>query len=204
MKEQLKGIWWYIKTPDNYGKTHLIEFCENKIKHFDIENIEGISLRKSANENWNEKLSEAELKIINPNRIMIIRNGKKHSVLSDQKSTTEDWKFEAYYEKLNVTETELTESEIQNLKFEFKWNGERMNIRFNEFLDSPIIKEINLRLKKEGSKMVLEKLKGTLFLSFYNDKYSDKMIPIKYVDQKNMILYGFPTEPYEIKCEITE
>jgi hypothetical protein len=32
----------------------LIEYCESKIKHFDIENVEGIS--------WNEKLSEAELK----------------------------------------------------------------------------------------------------------------------------------------------
>lgn len=204
MKEQLKGTWLYIKTRDDYGKTHLIEFYEDKIKHFDIENIEVISLRKSVNETWNEKLSEAELKIINPNRLMIVRNGKKHSVFCDEKSITENWKFENHYEKLNATETELTESEIQNLKFEFNWNGEKKNIKFNENLDSPIIQEINLRMKNEGSKIVLEKLNETLFLSLYNDKYSDKMIPIKYVDKKKMILYGFPREPYEINCKITK
>jgi hypothetical protein len=202
MKEQFNGTWLFIKPPDYYGKTHLIEFSENEIKHFDIENTQGISLSKKMNENRHEKLSETEYKFVNPNRIRIIRNGKKHSVLSEHESVTVDWKFENDYEKLIATETELTESEIQSLIFEFNWHGEKRNVKFNEILDSPIIQEINERLKREGSKIVLEKLNETLFLSFYDDKSSEKLIPIKYVDNEILILYGFPRKPYEIQCQI--
>ena len=77
-----------------------------------------------------------------------------------------------------------------------------MNLRFNEVLDSPVIQEINKRLNKEGSRIVLEKLNETLFLSLYTDNSLDKLIPIKYVDKQKMILYGFPREPYEINCPI--
>lgn len=79
-----------------------------------------------------------------------------------------------------------------------------MNLRFNEVLYSPIVQEINKRLNKEGSRIVLEKLNETLFVSLYIDNYLDKLIPIKYVDRKKMILYGFPKEPYEINCPIIE
>ena len=71
-------------------------------------------------------------------------------------------------------------------------------------MDSPVIQEINKRLNKEGSKVVLENLNETLFLSFYSNGHSERLIPIKYVDNKIMILYGFPKEPYEIECKIIE
>ncbi|MEM0575501.1 hypothetical protein [Flavobacterium polysaccharolyticum] len=129
---------------------------------------------------------------------------KIHKFYSDEKYTTEDCIFENDYEKLIATETELTETEIQNLKFEFNWNVEKMNLRFNEVLDSPSIQEVNKRLNKEGSKIILEKLNETLFVSLYIDNYLDKLIPIKHVDKQKMILYGFPTEPYEISCPIIE
>ena len=108
------------------------------------------------------------------------------------------------YEKLIATETQLTETEIQNVKFKFNWNGEKMNLRFNEVLDSPSMQEVNKRLNKEGSKIVLEKLNETLFVSLYIDNCLDKLIPIKYVDKQKMILCGFPTEPFEISCPIIE
>jgi len=204
MKEDFNGTWLYIKSPDYYGKNSIIEFSENEIKHFNIESIEDFSLIKNVNENWNEKLSESEYEFINLNRIRFFKNGKRHIVLSDEESITEDWKFENDYEKLNPTKTNLTENEIQKLKFEFNWNREKMNIKFNEILDSPTIQEINKRLKKEGTKIVLKKLNETLFLSLYDDKNLDKLIPIKYIDEKIIILYGFPKEPYEIECKIIE
>lgn len=80
----------------------------------------------------------------------------------------------------------------------------KKNLQFNEIIDSPDIQEINRRLNKEGSIIVLEKLNETLFVSLYIDNYLDKMIPIKYVDRQKMILYGFPKEPYEINCSIIE
>ncbi|MNR00071.1 hypothetical protein D3C85_1158310 [compost metagenome] len=79
-----------------------------------------------------------------------------------------------------------------------------MNVRFNEVLDPPVIQEINKRLNKEGSRIILGKLNETLFLSLYTDIYLDILIPIKYVDRQNIILYGFYKEPYEISCQIIE
>ncbi len=204
MKEQFKGTWLYIKSPDYYGKNSIIEFSEDEIRHFNIENNNGFSLLKKVEEDWNEKLSESEYQFINSNRIRFFRNGKKYTVLSEEKSITEDWKFENDYEKLNSTETNLTQSQIESVMFMFEWHGEKRNIKFNEVLDSPVIQEINKRLNKEGSKVVLENLNETLFLSFYSNGHSERLIPIKYVDNKIMILYGFPKEPYEIECKIIE
>ncbi|MEA9414026.1 hypothetical protein [Flavobacterium sp. PL02] len=196
----MKEYWLFIKTPDHYGNSEIIQIDEDIIDFFVVEKINDICLIK----NRNEKLSETEHKFINQNRIRFFKKGKIHKILSDEESITEDCIFENDYEKLNATETELTETEIQNLKFEFNWNGEKMNLRFNEILDSPVVQEIDKRLNKEGSKIVLEKLNKTLFLSLYTDNYLDKLIPIKYVDKQKMILYGFPKEPYQINCPIIE
>jgi len=196
----MKENWLFIKTPDHYGNPQIIQLDEDIIDYFDVEKSDEICLVK--NENRNEKLSETEHKFINQNRIRFFRKGKIHRVLDDEKSITEDCIFENDYEKLNATETELTETEIQNLKFELNWRGEKIDASFNEILDSPAIQELNKRMNKQGSKILLEKLNETLFLSFYTDIYFEKLIPIKYVDRQKMILYGFPKEPYEINCPI--
>lgn len=200
----MKENWLFIKTPDHYGKAEIIQFDNDVIDYFSVEKGNGISLLKIVNEKRNEKLSETQYKFITQNRIRFFRNGKIHKVFSDKKSITEDCIFENDYEKLTATETELTEDEIQNLKFQFNWNGEKMNVSFNQVLDSPVIQEINKRLNKEGSKIALGKLNETLFLSLYTDHNLDKLIPIKYVDRQKIILYGFPKEPYEINCPIIE
>lgn len=200
----MKENWLYIKTPDDYGKPEIIQFDDDIIDHFDVDKSDGISLMKIVSQNRNENLNETKYKFINENRIRFFRKGTIHRVLSEEKSLTEDCIFENDYEKLNATETELTESEIQNLKFAFNWNGEKMNIKFNEVLDSPFIQEINKRLNIEGSRIVLGKLNETFFLSLFTDIYFEKLIPVKYVDRQKIILYGFPKEPYEINCPIIE
>ncbi|MDQ6531144.1 hypothetical protein [Flavobacterium sp. LHD-85] len=198
----MKENWLFIKTPDDYGYPEIIQIDKDIIDYFIVEKIDETCLLKS--ENRNEKLSETEYKFINQNRIRFFRKGKIHKVLSDEKSITEDCIFEDDYEKLNVTETELTETEIQNLKFEFNWNGEKKNLKFNEVLDPPTIQEINKRLNRQGSRILLEKLNETLFVALYTDNYLEKLIPIKYVDRQKIILHGFPKEPYEINCSIIE
>ncbi|MEW5677554.1 hypothetical protein ABGT15_14685 [Flavobacterium enshiense] len=200
----MKENWLFIKTPDHYGETDIIEFDENAIKHFSVEKYSDISLVKKVNEKWNENLTEIEHKFVNPNRIRFFRKGKIHKVISETESVTEDCIFENDYEKLIATETKLTESEIQNLRFELVWNGEKLNVIFNEILDSPAIQEMNKRMGNEGSRIVLEKLNETLFISLYSDKYSEKLIPIKYIDKQKVILYGFPKEPYEVNCKVLE
>jgi len=196
----MKENWLFIKTPDHYGNPEIIQFDEDVIDYFNVKKSDGISLIK--NENRNEKLSETEYEFINQNRIRFFRKGKIYRVYIEEDPITEDCIFENDYEKLSATETELTEVEIQNLKFEFNWCGEKINASFNEVLDSPVMQEINKRLNKQGSKILLEKLNETLFLSFYTDIHIEKLIPIKYIDRQKMILYGFPKEPYEIYCPI--
>lgn len=198
----MKENWLFIKTPDDYGHSEIIQIDKDIIDYFVVEKIDETCLLKS--ENRNEKLNETEYKFINQNRIRFFRKGKIYKVLSDEKSLTEDCIFENDYEKLNITETELTESDIQNLKFEFNWNGEKKNLKFNEVLDSPAIQEINKRLNRQGTRILLEKLNETLFIALYTDNYLEKLIPIKYVDRQKIILYGFPKEPYEINCSIIE
>jgi hypothetical protein len=135
----MKENWLFIKTADHYGNSEIIQIDGDIIDYFVVEKIDEICLVKNGNRN--EKLSETEHKFINQNRLRFFRNGKIYKVLSDEKSLTEDYTFENDYEKLKATETELTESEIQHLKFVFNWNGEKKNLRFNEVLDSPFKKK---------------------------------------------------------------
>jgi len=201
MEEQFSGEWLFIKTASHYGRPDLIEFHNNTINHFGLEKNDSNSLNKIAR-NWIEKLTDLNIQFKNPNRIRILRKGKVYKVLSDNESITEDCIFEDNYEKLIPTETKLSEDEIQNLKFEMIWNNEKGTIIFNEILDKPYMQEINKRLNKQGRRIVLEKLNETLFLSMYDDSHIQNMIPIKYMDNQKMVLYGFPEEPYEISCNV--
>lgn len=192
--------WLLIKSPDYYGDTEIIQFNNNEISYFKVEKSDESSSFEIIKDDIKREF--IEYKFVNPDRVRFFKKGKIHTVLSDENSTTEDSIFENDYEKLKPTITALTKDEIEQLKFEYNWNGEKRNIRFNEILDSPFIREINERLNKKGNRILLEKLDETFFLSLYSDDYHDKLIPIKYVDKEKIILYGFPKEPYEIDCRI--
>lgn len=200
--EQFDGNWLFIKTPDHYVDTDIIVFNNNDIMHFEVERINEITLIKKVNENWREKLSEIEYEFINPNRIRLYRKGKTIKVIGEDQTIVEDCLFSEEYEKLNPTETRLTEHEIQNLTFELNWNNEKFKVAFNKVLDKPYLQEINKRLNRKGSRIVLEKLYDTYFISLYDDIYHKRILPIKYVDKRRITLYGFPGEPYEVSCQI--
>lgn len=201
MEEKFSGEWLFIKTADHYGDPDIIEFNNKNINHFRLEKNDSNSVNKIAL-NWIENLTDANIQFKNPCRMTILRKGKVYKVLSDEESINEDCIFEDEYERLIATETKLSQSEIQNLKFEFIWNNEKMTIIFNEILDKPYIQEINKKLNKQGRRIVLENLNETLFLSIYDDIYIQNLLPIKYVDNTKMVLYGFPEEPYEITCNV--
>lgn len=196
--------WLFIKTPDHYGIPEIIQFDNNEINYFIVEKDKENSSLKIKVENRSKNLTEIEHQFIDQNRIRFFEKGKTSYFLSDEESITEDSIFENDYQKLNPTETKLTEIEIQSLKFELNWNGEKNIIRFNEDLDPPYMQEINKRMNREGRKILLERLNDTLFVSLYENANLDKLIPIKYVDNQRIILYGFPKEPYEIDCQIKE
>ncbi|MCW1148262.1 hypothetical protein [Flavobacterium lacisediminis] len=203
MKADLNGTWLFVKTGGDYGKTDLIEFDNDDILHFTLERSDDLFLHKVRNQLWNEKLNEEDFKFLNPNRIRLFRKGIKRAVSNfNEASTSTECIFELDYERLFPTQTDLSEEEIQLLKFDFSWNNNKKIIVFNDILDSRVIQELNKSMNRIGSRILLERFNETLFLSFYDDIYVDFQIPIKYVDSEIMVLYGFPNEPYEVTCTV--
>ncbi|CAM1366726.1 conserved hypothetical protein [Tenacibaculum litoreum] len=198
--ENLNGSWLKIKTGDDYCRPELIEFNNNQVIHFELELKSGNELSKVQTE-WNEKLSESKYEFINENRIRIFRMGKIHTVLSETESITGDTEFWTDYERIEPTKTELESKKIETLKFKAKWKNEKIPLKFNEILDSPVIQEMNKRMKRSGRKLILENLQGTYFASIFNNDKREKLIGIKEIDENKAILFGFPEKPYEIKAE---
>ncbi|UNZ00366.1 hypothetical protein MQE36_08500 [Zhouia spongiae] len=198
--ENLNGTWLKIKTGDDYCRPEFIEFNNDQIIHFELELKSGNELSKVRTE-WIEKLSESKYEFINDNRIRIFRMGKTHTVLSETESITEDTEFWTDYEKIEPTKTELESKKIETLEFKAEWKNEKIPLKFNEILDSPVIQEMNKRMKRSGRKLVLENLQGTYFASIFDNEEREKLIGIKEIDEKKAILFGFPEKPYEIKAE---
>ncbi|NDV45092.1 hypothetical protein [Flagellimonas sediminis] len=123
--------------------------------------------------------------------------GKKHSVINENESRTEDTEFAMDYELLTPTLTELTEEEIQKLHFFIEWNNETLDFKFNQSLDSITIQELNKKMGWEGRKLVLEKMDNTYFGTLYENGYRSMLLPIKEIDKEKVILSGFPKEPYQ-------
>ena len=195
--KDFNGTWLMIKTADDYCQPEFIEFKNDQIIHFDLEQEKENELLKKERD-WKEKLSESKYEFVNNNRIRIYRMGETLRIISDTKSITEDTEFATDYEKIIPTKTELTTQQIEKLEFRAQWNDEKIQIVFNKILDSPIIKKINKQLKREGQKLVLEKLQGTYFASIYYNGKRSTLIGIKEIDKEKAILFGFPETPFEV------
>ena len=127
--------------------------------------------------------------------------GKTHTVLSETESKTVDTEFSTDYERIEPTKTELESEKIETLEFKAQWNKEKIPLKFNKILDSPVIQELNKRMKRNGRKLMLENLQGTYFASIFENDQRETLIGIKEIDEQKAILFGFPEKPYEIKAE---
>ncbi|WP_299673499.1 hypothetical protein [uncultured Tenacibaculum sp.] len=121
--------------------------------------------------------------------------------MSETESKTEDTEFATDYERIEPTKTELESKKIEKLEFKAHWNNEKIPLTFNKILDSPVIQELNKRVKRNGRKLILENLQGTYFASIFENNERETLIGIKEIDEQKAILFGFPEEPYEIKAE---
>jgi hypothetical protein len=198
--KNLNGTWLKIKTGSDYCQPEFIEFSNDQIIHFEVELKSGSELSKVQTE-WSEKLSESKYEFVNSNRIRIFRMGKTHTVLSETESITEDTEFSTDYERIEPTKTELEFDKIKTLEFKAEWDNEKIPIKFNKILDSPVIQEMNNRMKSSGRKLVLENLQGTYFASIFDNDEREKLIGIKEIDEHKAILFGFPERPYKITAE---
>ncbi|MBR9847579.1 MAG: hypothetical protein GYB35_16420 [Algicola sp.] len=110
--------------------------------------------------------------------------GKTHTVLSETESKTEDTEFATDYERIEPTKTELESEKIETLEFKAEWKNEKIPLKFNTILDSPVIQVINKRMKRSGRKLVLEKLQGTYFASIFENDERETLIGIREIDEQ--------------------
>jgi len=206
MTDKHQGKWLHVSEGRPFGYPYLIQFENGIIKHSLLKEIsENLVIPESEEDKFNENVSSIiKLETIGPNRIRIFRKGIKHTVIDNKESKTEDAIFEHDYVKLLPTKSFLSESRIQLMKYNLNWNNEKLIIEFNKILDKPYIQEMNKRLNREGMKILLEKLDETLIVSILNDNERGLIMPINLVDDKKMVLYGFPTEPYEVTANLIE
>ncbi|MGB5482801.1 MAG: hypothetical protein WBM91_17090 [Eudoraea sp.] len=195
--QNLSGTWLMIKDGATYGKPMFIEFENDQILHYEIseQSTYGALEKKLV---YSEKLSETKNKLVNEKRIRLYRMGKTHTVISETESKTEDTEFATDYERIEPTSTNLSEKEIQEVKFKIEWNNEKFDFIFNETLDSKTIQEVNKRLANQGRKLILENMDGTYFGSIYDNGIRETLIAIQEIDSDKIILYGFPEEPYQV------
>jgi len=194
--KNLDGTWLKIKIGNDYCSPEFIEFKNGEIIHFELEQNNGTVLKKLVH--WNESFAELKYDFVNDNRIRIFRIGRECTVLIDTKSSTIEIEYATHYEKITPTKTTLTKKQIEEINFKAEWNNEKIPLKFNSILDSETIKELNKEFKREGQKILLEKLEETYFASIYNDGKRKTLIGIKEIDSEKAILYGFPELPYEV------
>lgn len=187
--QNFDGKWILTKNGDTYlvPKINLFEFGNGKLISSDLEKIIYTHNYKIIeNEIFVENNYFGSFKFINQNRFKFYKKDEK-----DEKRN-----LELDFVRLEKTETQLTENEIEKLTFE----NSDLKIAFNTELQKPIILEI---LKGKGTKkMLLKKVDETYFIVNYEDNELDSVIPIREVTKEFREIYGFSREePYSLKIE---
>lgn len=115
-----------------------------------------------------------EFLFLNPQRLRLIPDRAKNPI---------------DFVRFQPTQTTLTSAEIEKLNFEINYQNKILPINFNQVED------------ESGKSVRLETIDSTYFLSFYrNDKRMGAM-PIERVTSKNIMVYGFPEEPFMVTGE---
>lgn len=193
------GKWINVSEMRPFRDLDMITFENDKVNYSVLQSTENEpNLKEKKVENHSENLSDLKFEFINPNRIRFYRKGKKHMVINETESKTEDKIFEHDYVKLIPTESKISESRIQLLKYNFEWNNEKGVIEFNKILDKP---EMLKKSGYTGRKILLEKIDDTLLISTFHNNHKGLVLPIKEIDEIKAVLYGLPVEPFETIAE---
>jgi hypothetical protein len=202
LSTKIDGKWINASEMRPFRDLDIITFENDKINYSVVESTENeLNLKEKKVENRSENLSDLKFEFINPNRIRFYRKGKKRTVINETESKTEDKIFEHDYVKLIPTESKISESRIQLLKYSFEWNNEKGVIEFNKILDEPEILEMLKKSGYAGRKILLEKIDDTLLISTYHNNHKGLVLPIKEIDENKAVLYGLPVEPFETIAE---
>ena len=194
--QALDGKWMMTKEGDTYiiPENLILEINSDSLNYFSFDQIQSSIPIKIENNNIiiNKKQTD-NVEFINEDRIKITSQGK----VNDKDSL-----IAIEYVRLIETKTKLSPKEIQNLSFKFNWNDEKFKVIFNKELGSSQI--VKIMEKDELTKIRLEKIDSTYFISIYESGKRATIVPIKEVSNDRMILYGMPRKPYEIVGEKIE
>jgi hypothetical protein len=186
--QALDGKWMMTKEGDTYiiPENLILEINSDSLKYFSFDQFQSSIPIKIENNKLIVNQTQTDIvEFINEDRIKIKSQEKDKNSLN-----------ETEYVRLKKTKTTLSPEEIQNLSFKFNWNDEKFKVIFNKELESPQVMKI--MEKDELSKIRLEKIDSTYFISILQSGKRKTIFPIKEVSNDRMILYGTPRKPYEI------
>ena len=186
--QALDGKWMMTKEGDTYiiPENLILEINSDSLKYFSFDQFQSSIPIKIENNKLIVNQTQTDIvEFINEDRIKIKSQEKDKNSLN-----------ETEYVRLKKTKTTLSPEEIQNLSFKFNWNDEKFKVIFNKELGSPQV--MRIMEKDELSKIRLEKIDSTYFISILQSGKRKTIFPIKEVSNDRMILYGTPRKPYEI------
>ena len=186
--QALDGKWMMTKEGDTYiiPENLILEINSDSLKYFSFDQFQSSIPIKIENNKLIVNQTQTDIvEFINEDRIKIKSQEKDKNSLN-----------ETEYVRLKKTKTTLSPEEIQNLSFKFNWNDEKFKVIFNKELGSPQV--MRIMEKDELSKIRLEKIDSTYFISILQSGKRTTIFPIKEVSNDKMILYGTPRKPYEI------
>ena len=186
--QALDGKWMMTKEGDTYiiPENLILEINSDSLKYFSFDQFQSSIPIKIENNKLIVNQTQTDIvEFINEDRIKIKSQEKDKNSLN-----------ETEYVRLKKTKTTLSPEEIQNLSFKFNWNDEKFKVIFNKDLGSPQV--MRIMEKDELSKIRLEKIDSTYFISILQSGKRKTIFPIKEVSNDRMILYGTPRKPYEI------
>ena len=186
--QALDGKWMMTKEGDTYiiPENLILEINSDSLKYFSFDQFQSSIPIKIENNKLIVNQTQTDIvEFINEERIKIKSQEKDKNSLN-----------ETEYVRLKKTKTTLSPEEIQNLSFKFNWNDEKFKVIFNKELGSPQV--LKIMEKDELSKIRLEKIDSTYFISILQSGKRKTIFPIKEVSNDRMILYGTPRKPYEI------
>ena len=186
--QALDGKWMMTKEGDTYiiPENLILEINSDSLKYFSFDQFQSSIPIKIENNKLIVNQTQTDIvEFINEERIKIKSQEKDKNSLN-----------ETEYVRLKKTKTTLSPEEIQKLSFKFNWNDKKFKVIFNKELESPQVMKI--MEKDELSKIRLEKIDSTYFISILQSGKRKTIFPIKEVSNDRMILYGTPRKPYEI------
>ncbi|AZQ57304.1 hypothetical protein EJ994_00205 [Maribacter sp. MJ134] len=212
MKKAIFLILTFMIIKPTYGQELDGKWILKEVGYKEFKKNPGIQILNFENNNaglFTElQLTKSELDLKVSDSTLILENGEKYAdlkllnenflrLLIDGTFNDDKVIMEMDFVRLLPTQTDLNQEEIESLSFEFQEKGKTKNkIAFNkELWDKKRLDELEW---KEGSKMIIEKLDKTYFISIFNHGRKGVTLPISEVNEEILKFYCVPNETGEV------